>query len=280
MENQKGFESENEKNRAALEADLKNALKPKSNCVMLGIIALLVAFFFLAGTMMIGGTIFSNLFKGKSVKEKSGGAVVSKIRELGPFTRIDVGGAGNVQIECGKEQTVEVTADNNLLSSIETEVRGNTLYITTVGNPFNKGSVDLKISLEKLDELSLSGAANVRIINLKNDNVKISQSGAGEVAMESVQCREINFESSGASDITAEGECEKVSIDLSGTGSIKLKELKTDDMSISISGAGSAEVYAAKNLKVEISGTGSVDYYGSPENVEKDISGAGSIRKK
>lgn len=280
MDNQNGYMSENEKNRAALEADLKNAPKPKSNCLMFGLIALLVAFFFLAGTMIIGGTLFGKLFKSKPERGKTGGAVVSKVRELAPFTKIDLGGAGNVEIECGKEQKVEITADNSILSSIETDVRNGTLYVSTVGNPLDKQSADLKISLESLDELTVSGANNVKVSDLKNENVKISQSGAGEVYLESVKCKEINFDSSGASDIKAEGECEKVTIDLSGTGSIKMKDLKTDDMSVSISGTGSAEVNAVKSLKVEISGTGSVDYYGNPEKVDKEISGAGSISKK
>ena len=280
MDNQNEYMSENEKNRAALEADLKNAPKPKSNCLMLGMIALLVAFFFLAGTLMIGGTLFDKLFKGKSDKAKTSGTVVTKVRELAPFTGIDLGGAANVEIECGKEQKVEVTADSGILSTIETEVRNGTLYVTTVGNPLNKKSIDLKISLEKLDELNVSGANNVKVRDLKNESVKISQSGAGEVNLESVNCKEINFDSSGASEIKAEGECEKVTIDLSGTGSVKMKDLKSNDLSISISGAGSAEVNAAKKLKVEISGAGSVDYYGNPEQVEKEISGAGSTRKR
>lgn len=280
MDNQNGYMSENEKNKAALEADLKNAPKPKSNCLMYGLIALLVAFFFLAGTLIIGGTLFSKLFKSNPEKEKLSGRVETKVRELAPFTKIDIGGAGNVVIECGKDQKIEVTADSSIISSIETEVKGDTLHITSIGNPFNKNGADLKISLQKLDELSVSGAANVKVIDLKNENVKISQSGAGEVDIKSAVCKELDFESSGASDIKAEGECEKLNVDLSGTGSIKTKDLKTDDVNISISGAGSAEVFAAKSLQVEISGSGSVDYYGNPEKVKKEISGAGSIEKK
>ncbi len=280
MENQNEYMSENEKNRAALEADLKNAPKPKSNCLMYSLIALLVAFFFLAGTLMIGGTLLGKLFKSKPDKAEKAGNITSNFRELAPFTRIAVDGAGNVEIECGKEQKVEISADSTLISSIETEVQGDTLHITSLGNPFDKNKADIKISLEKLDELSASGAANVKIINLKNENVKISQSGAGEVDIKSAGCKELDFESSGASNIKAEGECEKVKVNLSGTGSIEMKDLKTDDVDISISGAGSAQVYASKNLNVEISGAGSVDYYGNPENVKKEISGTGSIEKK
>ena len=46
---------------------------------------------------------------------------------------------------------------------------------------------------------------------------------------------------------------------------------------VSISGAGDAILRVEQALDVRISGAGSVRYYGQPESVSKQISGAGNV---
>ena len=56
--------------------------------------------------------------------------------------------------------------------------------------------------------------------------------------------------------------------------------LQTQTTELSISGAGRADVDVSESLKVAISGAGKVVYSGNPKRVEKDISGAGSIKPR
>ena len=282
MDNQNEMMSEHEKNIAARNADMEHAPKKKSNCLKIFLIGLLVLFFFLVGTIIIGGTLMKKFFKSMPGVPKGSGKVETQVRDLDTFTKIDLSGASNLEIICGsEEQKVEVVADDNLVNLIETEVTDGTLHITSVGAmPMGSSTFDLRIHIKQLDELIVSGAGTVNIKNLDNEKTRISLSGAGNVKMEDVKCGTLSLDSSGAAKVNAGGECEEVNIDLSGAGGVNLKELKAKIVNISISGAGGADVYASDSLNVDISGMGKVTYYGDPKNVKKQVSGVGSLEKK
>lgn len=88
------------------------------------------------------GVVFSNLFSfgratgsifnfslGSGIK---GSAVAgSEIRKETGFKGIEVGGVFQVEITAGKDFSVEVEADDNLLQYIKTEVEGDVLHIET-----------------------------------------------------------------------------------------------------------------------------------------------------
>jgi hypothetical protein len=69
-----------------------------------------------------------------------------------------------------------------------------------------------------------------------------------------------------------------LSLNISGFGDFKAKDLKSKTATVNISGAGSATVWAEDDLAATVSGAGSVNYYGSP-NVTKNINGVGSVTK-
>jgi hypothetical protein len=69
-----------------------------------------------------------------------------------------------------------------------------------------------------------------------------------------------------------------MSLNISGFGDFKAKELQSKTANVNISGAGSATVWAEDELDATISGAGSVNYYGSP-SVTKNVNGVGSISR-
>jgi hypothetical protein len=57
-------------------------------------------------------------------------------------------------------------------------------------------------------------------------------------------------------------------------------ELHVKTATISSTGASKADVNVSESLKVSITGAGKVTYEGNPPTIDKQISGAGSIRHK
>jgi hypothetical protein len=76
--------------------------------------------------------------------------------------------------------------------------------------------------------------------------------------------------------MSATGTADSLSLNISGFGDFKGKELASVTATINLSGAGGATVRVDDKLKAQISGAGSISYYGSPD-VTKQVSGVGSV---
>ncbi len=191
---------------------------------------------------------------------RGNGKVTNENRTVENFTEIELGGAYNVDIKVGKEPSLSISGEENLIRYIRTRVEGDRLIVDTRKNISPRKEIRIKITVPKLTYLDASGACDIYAGNIDSDHFNLDVSGAGSV--------ELN------------GKVDKLSIDLSGAGSVSAKNLKSKDLNISLSGASSAEVYASEYIDASVSGVGSITYFGDPKNVRKDVSGIGSITKK
>jgi hypothetical protein len=74
-----------------------------------------------------------------------------------------------------------------------------------------------------------------------------------------------------------EGSADAHEIDISGAGTVRAADLKTNSSSVRVSGAGECEVYATADLSVDVSGAGTVRYRGEP-TISQSVSGAASVK--
>jgi hypothetical protein len=181
-------------------------------------------------------------------------------RKVGIFSSVEVDGAFNVYIECRKKQNLELSGDSNILPHIITRVKGNTLQITTSKTICPKTLLEVRISADNIEKARVSGAVDLSISGVDNNSLDIKVDGAG--------------------DIEASGKTKSFSVNVSGSGDVKAKELKAENVEVSVNGAGNAIVHASRKLKAEINGAGDISYYGNPKEVSENISGAGDIIKK
>jgi len=217
------------------------------------------------------GLIFANMFSfGKTTARffnfsinsgvSGSGNVISEKRDVVDFQGIDVGGVFQVEVIAQKDFSVEIEADDNLLPLIKTEVSGGILRLETEKRITTKNPILVRISAPNIENLEVSGASKVSLANLSNENLQI--------------------DSSGASKITVAGETENLTVDVSGASKIDAENLKTENASIDASGASKVSVFAMNELKTDASGASSIIYSGSPKNLTKKTSGAGSIKEK
>ena len=234
------------------------------NMKKIGIILFLV-------TLAIG-LVVSNLFSfGRATgnlfnfslgvgKIKGSGNTASEVRDVAGFHALDVGGVFQVEITANKDFSVEVEADDNLLPLIRTEVRGGVLRIKSERKLSTSNPIRVRISAPDIDGLGVSGAANVTVLNLMNST--------------------LNVDASGASKIKIEGETAKLNIGVSGASRIDAESLAAESADVDASGASQVSVRASGELRTEASGASRIDYSGSPTNVIKKTSGAGSVSAK
>lgn len=226
----------------------------------LGILIFIVTLFIgvsIAGIFSFGkitGKIF-NFSAGFG--EKGSGNIQTEKRNVSEFKAVDVGGAFVVEITAQKDYALEVEADDNLLQFIKTEFDGETLRIETDRKISSSNPVKIRISAPDIENLQLSGASKVSIVNLNNES--------------------LNVGSSGASKITCEGKTNNLIVDMSGASKFEGENLNAENVSVDASGASKAVVSVKNDLKADLSGASKVVYFGNPANIEKTTSGASSV---
>ncbi|PRQ04153.1 hypothetical protein ENSA5_10430 [Enhygromyxa salina] len=191
---------------------------------------------------------------------RGSGTAMTETRALDEFDAIELGGAFSliVHVDPGAAQKVEVSGDDNIVPEIVTRVSGGELDVSLdhwMVRP--KEPMKIEVWVSSLTELEASGAANIEV--------------------EGVHGERFELELSGASDSTISGSVDRFEIDSSGTSHLKAHDLEAKTIELDLSGAGDVEVWASERLDAEISGAGKVRYWGDPGEVNKQVSGAGSI---
>lgn len=224
--------------------------------------------------------IFALSLLNSCVGVKGNGNVETTNRQVESFSGIQVSGAINVFVKLGEVQSVQLTADANLLPLIKTTVSGGELVIRTNKSVTTYEKLNVYIVIPRLKSVKLNGASTCSSQGLiKSDNLEIEVSGASEVNME-VECSDLELELSGASEITLKGTAENVEIEASGASDVKAYSLIAESADIDASGASDVKITVKNKIDAEASGASSISFKGNPQEVRQSNSGASSINSK
>src|SRR5262245_22783058 len=207
----------------------------------------------LFGVLLVTGCSF--------VSEPGSGNVVTESRNVPDFTAITLSGSGKLLVEQGNTESLTITADDNLLPLLTSEVKDGRLRLGQKSNTSIRPSKPIvyTVKVKSLEAIDLSGSGDIDLKNLKGKQLKVEFSGSGSLA--------------------AAGEVDSLDLSISGSGKSRTEGLKCKSATISISGSGNVVVAASETLAVKVSGSGSVEYVGDP-TVTKRITGSGSVRKR
>lgn len=229
----------------------------------LGIIVFIVA--------LVVGVLFSSLFSfghaanrvfnfsiGRGVK--GSGNTASEKRDLSGFKSVDVGGIFQVEITAQKDFSVEVSADDNLLEKIKTEVDDGVLKISTDCRVNPSSPMIIRVSAPDIEHLDASGVAKITVNDLKNSS--------------------FGLDTSGASKIDLAGETDKLMIKVSGASKIEAENLRSRAVDVDSSGASKITVFATESVRAEASGASKILYAGGAKDVVSNTSGASKVSAK
>jgi len=219
-------------------------------------------------------------FGGKHVD--GNGNIVTRDHTVGPFQRVEVGGAMHVYVKQDSSQgPVKVETDENLQDLIEIRETNGVLYISPVNNYNLDPSKELKVyvTTTQFRGLGVSGASHLHSENklTSSETMDIDLSGASEIKLD-IKAPRINSEISGASTVVLTGETKDFNASGSGASNYKCFDLMTENTTVDISGACNADVFASVKLDVQASGASGVKYRGAAA-LTQDLSGASGIKK-
>lgn len=88
--------------------------------------------------------------------------------------------------------------------------------------------------------------------------------GSGDVKLNNIKSENVDATVQGSGDIALSGESKIVSLKTQGSGDINAANLKGQDVSATTQGSGDITCYATGNLKGRINGSGDISYKGTP----------------
>src|SRR5262249_35925866 len=151
---------------------------------------------------------------------------------------VEMDGSGQLTIQQGQTESLTITADDNLLPYLTSDVSNGQLTLgTKVNGGINPSTPVLyKLSVKALNGITLSGSGSVNAKGLTTDSLKVVIGGSGE--------------------ITLGGAAETTDVLLAGSGNYKAGDLQSKDVKVQIMGSGDAVLTAAEKLDVTIAGSG------------------------
>ena len=190
---------------------------------------------------------------------RGNGQIKTEERQVGSFANLDVGGAFEIEWESGSP-ALRITTDENLLPYVENNVSDDTLRLHTREHVWPTHGIKVVISSPTRTGGRTRGAVKLTVKQLSGPTFAL--------------------ESKGASEISLDGKVDRLLVDMTGASQLAADGLQAKTAEISTTGAGDAEVAVTDTLKVVITGAGKVTYSGNPPTINKQITGAGSIRHR
>jgi len=220
----------------------------------------------------------SQISFGSQQKIDGSGKMVQEKRVIQNFSNVTLAGMGDLVMEQGDSEGIDIQADDNLIQYIRVEVNNGKLVIgiqpgITI-NPSKPISYHLKI--KTIDGINLTGSGSIETPGIIGRSITVNMSGSGHVKILKVDANSITTHLSGSGDIEAGGRIQAEDVTIDGAGNYRSADMVSSTAKINISGSGSAYVQALDQLNATISGSGSVHYIGNPV-IKQNISGAGLI---
>ncbi|MBG29475.1 MAG: hypothetical protein CMI31_05680 [Opitutae bacterium] len=215
-------------------------------------------------------------------------------RLLRHFDNVEV--RGSVKVFVTQENRLReamVFAEDSILESVVTEVRGRTLVVEA-GNVSRYAPrlpliriaftatepVEVIVSAKKIQGVTIAGAGSFTGTNLEAETFRVFSAGQGKIHLENLTADEVEVRMESDGDVTLKGGVvETLRADLSGNGSLRAIDLPALRAHLNLNGKGNAEVRAENWLEAKLTAQGNLRYLGRPVNVFVQNDGTGRVER-
>jgi hypothetical protein len=204
------------------------------------------------------------------------GNAEAESRDVGEFAEISVSSAIKLDVTVGPAISVSVTADDNILPHVKTELISDRLKIYVDESYSSKLGVKVKLTAPALHGLRASGAAKTSVTDASGERFRLGLSGGSECRWQG-EVDALALKLDGGSRATISGTAGRLEMNCSGAAKVDARDLQVKTAKAQLSGASIARVNVSDDLKVEASGASSLRYSGQP-TVKKNVSGASTVR--
>jgi len=197
---------------------------------------------------------------GPSRTRMGSGHLVTETRDVSGFDALAVEDALQVTVEVDGSEALEVTAEDNIISAVRTQVVGHTLWLgIEPGIPISTNhGVTVRLRARHLPRIESSGASHIEVAGVSDEELEIVLSGASRLRID--------------------GFVDQVRAWISGASSMEGADLSCHYAEASLAGASYGVLRVSELLEAEVSGVSTLEYFGDPM-VRAHTSGGGSVSR-
>lgn len=213
---------------------------------------------------------------------KGSGNVVSEKRPVtADFKAIKAGNGLDVVLEQSPTASIEVTADDNLLQHIKTNVVEGVLVISSDVNSYlNVESKEISVKMPVIESIKIMEGATLETKNTIKASSLNLKSRTGATVKLAIECEKATVEATEAGTITIEGKAIQLETAATTAGKIDGEKLLSNDVIASASTAGNVTINPLVSLSADATTGGSIRYVNIPKNLNKKSTTGGSVSKQ
>lgn len=246
---------------------------------------------------LLSCTVAFNNDSGGSVTVRGSGNIVQETRAVKGISGVEFSLPGTLHIKTGSAELLNITADDNLMPYIETNVGLGRLVIGSRPgtNLQPTRTINYDLTVTDLNLVTISSSGDIEVEPLQARSFSITVNSSGNISLPSLDCTSLDVKISSSGDIKlAQLKADSISVDISSSGNLDIQDgqVKRQDIRISSSGeyharnvestsanviltsSGTAIVRVSDRLTGRLSSSGNINYIGSPDvNVSMTSSG-------
>jgi Putative auto-transporter adhesin, head GIN domain len=203
------------------------------------------------------------------------GNAATEAREVEEFAEISASSAITLDVTVGPAVAIAVTADDNILPHVKTEVVSGRLKLYVDESYSSKLGVKIQLAAPELRGLRGSGAVKTTVTDASGERFRLGLSGASECRWKG-EVDALALKVDGGSHTVVSGSAGRLEMNCSGASKIDARSLAAKSAKIQLSGASTARVNVSDELNVVASGASSLRYAGQPK-VDQKVSGASRV---
>lgn len=210
----------------------------------------------------------------------------NQTRELEAFSEINLRVDAKLHLAQGSKQSVEIVAKGSTLDELVTEVKNRELVIrfktkNLLWKDFETGKIEIFITVPDIDALTVTGSGDIYNDGpIESRILSLTLSGSGTIKLDDLKS-------------------ERLKTIISGSGNVEVNGNGTaEDLSINISGSGGFKGadFGAQDVTVRISGSGNAYiqcnnsliarvlgsgsiYYKGNPRIDQSVGGSGQVKK-
>lgn len=217
------------------------------------------------------------------IKNKGNRKVTSEKCSTASYNGIAIRGFFDVELVSGKEGSLTITVEKNVLPYMKVEVVDQILKISTEKNKSISTSqgkeIIIVVPFESISQVSLAGSGDVITKNIIISNsFSAKLTGSSDMNL-SIEANDFDVNLSASGDIVLTGKTENFNSNLSGSGDIDAGDLKSKNAKITVSGSGNNKVFCSESIHARVSGSGDIKYTGDPKKQDTKANSLGCISR-
>lgn len=172
---------------------------------------------------------------------RGNGQVSTQSRELTPFSQVKFLGSFDVILVPGSHPGAELSGEDNLFSYIRTEVRDQTLLISTQSGyhiHFTR-PMTVRVSVGELENISLLGSGDLHGKGtISGNNMVVRLQGSGNISLNLNVRGILKTMVTGSGNLSLSGKASQASLSLTGSGNIDATRLRAGNWETNKVGSG------------------------------------------